>query len=408
MARIVGRLNSRKVFNAKPPRGKDRAVIPDGGNLYLQLVAGKEGHTARSWVFKYELVGVRHEMGLGPLHTVSLVEARNQARDLRQQLLAGVDPLEARQKARKALLAERARSVTFKQAAEMYLDLHLSSFKNAKHQDQWRNTLATYVYPKIGGLAVVDVDSPSILKIIQPLWATKTETASRIRGRIERILDYATTSGFRSGDNPAAKVTASLPKRNGRGHHAALPFTELPAFMAELRGRDSISARALEFTILTAARTGETIGATWDEFDLKAKTWTAPATRMKAGKEHRVPLCDRAVDILRDLDRHRGKVFALSDMAMLELLRGMRPGHTVHGFRSSFMDWAHERTAFPKAVIDKALAHTVSDKVEAAYRRGDLFAKRAKLMQQWGDYCAKPMAVSADIVPLRGKVSADA
>jgi integrase len=408
MARIVGRLIGRQVANAKPKRGKDWAVIPDGGNLYLQATRGKEGHISRSWLFKYEIAGRRHEIGLGPLHTISLGEARAKARDLRKQLVDGVDPLMERRKQRQALLAERAKTVTFKQVAEQYLDLHLDSFKNAKHRAQWRSTLETYVHPKIGHMTVADIGPADVLRVVEPIWTVKRETASRVRQRVERILDYATTRELRSGDNPAAHVAESLPKRtNGKGHHAALPYAELPAFMAELRGRDSLSARALEFTVLTAARTSETIGATgetigteWSEIDLKARIWTIPAERMKAGKEHRVPLCDRAVEILRGLERHGERLFPLSDMAMLELLRGMRPGHTVHGFRSTFMDWAHERTAFPKVVIDMALAHTIGDKVEAAYRRGDLFEKRRKLMQAWGEYCAKPAPAGATVTPI--------
>src|SRR5262245_55930133 len=354
MARIVGRLIGRQVANAKPKRGKDWAVIPDGGNLYLQCTRGKEGHISRSWLFKYEIAGKRHEIGLGPLHTIGLAEARDRARDLRKQLLEGVDPLMERRKQRQALLAERAKTVTFKQVAEQYLDLHLGSFKNAKHRAQWRSTLETYVYPKIGHITVADIGPADVLRVVEPIWTVKRETASRVRQRIERILDYATTRELRSGDNPAAHVAESLPKgANGKGHHAALPYVDIPSFMAELRGRVSLSARALEFTILTAARTGETIGAQWSEVDLKAKIWTIPAERMKTQKAHRVPLCERAVEILRGLDQRAEKVFALSNMAMAELLKGMRPDVTVHGTaRSSFMDWAHERTAFPKVVID--------------------------------------------------------
>jgi Phage integrase central domain/Arm DNA-binding domain len=217
MARIVGRLSSRQVATAKPPRGKDRAVIPDGGNLYLQLVAGKDA-TSRSWVFKYELVGQRHELGLGPLHTVSLAEARAEARELRQQLLKGTDPLIERRKQRQALLAERAKAVTFKQVAEDYLKLHLDSFKNSKHRQQWANTLRDYAYPKLGHMSVADVGPADVLRAIEPIWNVKRETASRVRQRIERILDYATTRELRSGDNPAAHVAESLPKRsNGKG-----------------------------------------------------------------------------------------------------------------------------------------------------------------------------------------------
>jgi integrase len=405
-ARIVGRLKARQVANAKPPKGKDRIDIPDGGNLLLQCTRGKEGHIRRSWTFKYELAGRRHELGLGPTHTTGLAEARDRARAMRQMLLDGLDPLIERRKRQQELIAERAKAITFREVAQAYLDLHLDSFKNAKHRYQWRATLETYVYPRIGHMTVADIGPSDVLRCIEPIWNTKRETASRVRQRIERILDYAATRQYRSGDNPAAHVTESLPKgANGRGNHlAALPYAELPAFMGELRNRDSISARALEFTILTAARTGEIIGALWPELDLKAKVWVVPASRMKAGKEHKVPLCDRAVEILRGLLHDGEKVFPLSNMAMLELLHGMSPSHTVHGFRSTFMDWAHEQTAFPKAVIDMALAHTVPDKVEAAYRRGDLIEKRRKLMESWARYCTtKSVAASDKVVALTAR-----
>jgi integrase len=254
-------------------------------------------------------------------------------------------------------------------------------------------------------MTVADIGPADVLRCVEPIWNSKRETASRVRQRIERILDYAATRQYRTGDNPAAHVTESLPKGgNGRGHLAALPYAELPAFMVELSKRDSISARALELTILTCARTGEIIGMEWSEVDLKARTWTIAAERMKAGKEHKVPLCDRAVQIMRALPHHGDKVFPLSNMAMLELLRGMSPGHTVHGFRSTFMDWAHEQTAFPKVVIDMALAHTVPDKVEAAYRRGNLIEKLRKLIEAWARYCNhKPVPASDKVVALAAR-----
>jgi integrase len=315
--------------------------------------------------------------------------------------LRNIDPLLERQRQKQALVAEQAKAVTFKNVAEAYLDLHLDSFKNAKHRAQWRSTLATYVYPKIGNITVADIGPADVLRCIEPIWNTKRETASRVRQRIERILDYATTRQHRIGDNPAAHVTESLPKtKNGKKHHKALPYAEIPQFMAELRNRDSLSALALEFTILTATRTSEVIEATWDEIDLEAKAWTIPANRMKASEEHKVPLSNRALAILGKIPRRSARIFPLSNMAMLELLKGMRPGLTVHGFRSTFMDWGHETTNFPKVVIDKALAHKVGDKVEAAYRRGDLFVKRRKLMDAWAEYCART-PISPAVVSLR-------
>jgi integrase len=407
-AHIVGRLKARQVANAKPPRGKEWAVIPDGGNLYLQATRGMEGHIRRSWLFKYELAGKRHELGLGPLHTISLAKARDKARALREQLLGGVDPLIERRKQRQELIAEQAKAVTFKDVAEAYLNFHLDSFRNPKHRQQWRNTLAQYAYPRLGHMTVAEIGPADVLHCIEPIWITKRETASRVRQRIERVLDYATAHQYRTGDNPAAHVTESLPKtKNGKGHHAALPYADLPAFMAELRARDSLSARALEFTVLCAARTNETIGgATWDEIDLKARVWSISAERMKAGKPHKVPLCERAVEILRGLDQ-RKKLFPLSNMGMAMLLKGMRPGITVHGFRSTFRDWAAERTSYPNHVVEMALAHAIGDKVEAAYRRGDLYGKRQRLMADWGRFCAsRPAVENANIVvPLRKAVS---
>jgi integrase len=373
----------------------------DGRGLYLQCTAGADGSINRSWVYRYVMNGRQRYMGLGPTADVCLAEAREKASAARKLRLEEKDPLLERQRRKQALILEQARTITFKDVAEAYLELHLNSFRNPKHRQQWRNTLASYVFPKIGNMIVADIGPADVLRCIEPIWNTKRETASRVRQRVERILDYATTRQYRTGDNPAAHVTESLPKtKNGKGHHAALPYAEIPKFMAELRGRNSLSAQALEFTILTAARTGEVIGATRDEIDLKARLWTVPASRMKAQKEHRVPLCDRAVEILQELDQRRKQLFPLSNMAMAELLKGMRPGVTVHGFRSTFMDWAHEVTGFPKVVVDKALAHTVSDKVEAAYRRGDLFTKRTKLMAAWAEFCGKT-PVSHTVIPLR-------
>jgi integrase len=387
----------RKVLSARTVQTIGDGWHHDGHGLYLQVTGNG---AARSWVYRYTMASRQHYLGLGPIHTISLARARELARQCRELRLQGIDPLLERQRQRQALIAEQAKAVTFKDVAEAYLELHLDSFKNPKHRQQWRNTLATYVHPKIGNMTVADIGPADVLRCIEPIWNTKRETASRVRQRIERILDYATTREYRRGDNPAAHVVESLPKtKNGKGHHAALPYAEIPAFMAELRERDSLSALALEFTILTAARTGEVIGAEWSE--INARVWTIPAERMKTKKEHRVPLSPGAVQILQSLDRRNKRLFPLSNMAMLELLRDMRPGLTVHGFRSTFMDWAHEQTKtnHPKVVIDMALAHKVGDKVEAAYRRGDLFVKRTKLMTAWAEYCAKaPMTTPSVIV----------
>jgi integrase len=361
-------------------------------------------------------------MGLGPFHTVSLQEARERARKARQQLFDGVDPLEARRIERARAVLEQAKAVTFEEAAIAYFDAHQAKWKNAKHRAQFLSTMREYAFPKLGKFAVADVDLGAVLGVLEPIWPTKTETASRVRGRIEAVLDWATVRKLRTGDNPArwrGHLEHVLPDRARLAkpkHHAALPYSEVSTFMAALRQRDGIAARALEFSILTAARTGEVIGARWDEIDLEAKTWLVPADRMKAGREHRVPLSDRAIEILMSIPTEKGNQFVfigpraggLSNMAMAAVLRRMnRAEITVHGFRSTFRDWAAETTAYPNDVVEMALAHTVGNKVEAAYRRGDLFEKRRKLVVEWARYCAKVPAeeIGRTAVPMRSRVS---
>ncbi len=405
MRRTVGRLSSRQVANARPQRGREAALLADGGNLYLQCTLGADGSVRRSWLFRYERDGRRREMGLGPLHTIGLSEARDKARRLRQQILDDVDPLEAKRQHRAEQRLETAKAMSFGQCVEAYLAAHEISWKNDKHRQQWRMTLTKYC-SSIAALPVKDIDTDLVLRVLTPLWATRTESATRLRGRIERVLAWAKGRDLRDGENPARwsghldEMLAAPSKVRRVKHHSALPYQEIPAFMAELRGRDSLSARALELTILCGTRTSETVGATWGEIDLKAKIWAVPAERMKAGKEHRIPLSDRAVEILSGLPRHGKRVFALSNMAMLELLRGMRPGTTVHGFRSSFRTWSSEATSFPHEVCEQALAHTISNAVERAYRRGDLFQKRAALMQAWAAYACQPSA-DGKVLPIR-------
>jgi integrase len=403
------RLTARQVMTARPEDGRRLSMLADGGNLYLQATLGKGYTVRRSWVFRYELDGRRHDLGLGSLDTINLLEAREKARLLRQQLVDGIDPFEAKRQAKKerlAKLAAEARAMTFRQCAEACMKSHQAGWKNAKHAAQWRSTLETYAYPVLGDLAVDDIATAHIVRVLEPIWKDKPETASRVRGRIEKVIGWATVRGFRSGDNPARwrghlqELFAAKSRVRPVEHHAALPYTDLPAFMADLRSRNSLSAHALEFTVLTAVRTGETIGATWDEIDFAAKTWTIPAVRMKAGKAHKVPLSDRAADILASAPREGEHIFPLSNMAMLELLRGMRPGTTVHGFRSSFRDWAAERTSYPNHVAEAALAHTIGDKVEKAYRRGDLFEKRRRLMADWATWCSRPVPAGATVTSI--------
>jgi integrase len=379
----------------------------DGGGLWLQV--SRSG--SKSWVFRFTMARKRREMGLGSLQTVSLAQARMLARECRSLLLEGKDPLEARNAAKAANALSRARLMTFDQCAAAYIDAHRSGWKNAKHASQWENTLATYATPLIGALPVAAVDTDLVVKVLAPIWGTRTETATRLRGRIESILDWATVSTYRQGENPArwrghlenllANPNKIAPVRN----HPALPWQEIKGFMAQLIEREGIAARAAEFTILTACRSGEVRGAMWAEIDLQARLWAIPAARMKAGKEHRVPLSSAALALLDAMPRLGDLVFPgrkqgaeLSDMSLTAVLRRMGRGDiTIHGFRSTFRDWCAESpdNAFPREVCEHALAHSLPDKVEAAYRRGDLLEKRILLMQAWADYCrpAMPAAI---------------
>lgn len=394
-----------KLTAAKVDKETDPGRYGDGNGLWLQVTAQK----TKSWLFRYMRDGKARQMGLGPVSLVSLAEARTRASDARRVILDGKDPIEHRKAERLAAKIEAAKGVSFQQCAERYIKAHEASWRNPKHRQQWPSTLARYVYPAIGTLPVSAVDTGLVLKVIEPLWATKPETAGRVRGRIEAVLDWATAREYRSGDNPARwrghldKLLPSKRKLRAVRHHAALPYAQIPAFMSRLRAQEFVSARALEFTILTVSRTGEVIGALWPEINFEAKVWTVPAGRTKSGKEHRVPLSDRAVELLEALPREDGNdhVFlgkrtgaGLSNMAMLEHVKPR--GITVHGFRSTFRDWAAETTAYPNHVVEMALAHVIGDKVEAAYRRGDLFEKRRRLMRDWAAHCAKaPKAAAA-------------
>jgi integrase len=345
-------------------------------------------------------------MGLGPTHTLGLADAREKARLLRLQLLDGLDPLEARDTARRAKAVAAAKAMPFRECARLYLALHESGW-GAKHAEQWHATLRDYVFPAIGDMVVADIDQAMVLKIIEPLWQTKTVTATRIRGRIEQILDYAAARGFRTGDNPARALVAALPKAaktHKVEHHSAVPWKEMPSFMAALRGVDSVAARALEFTILTASRTSEAGEASWSEIDAKARLWTVPPSRMKAGKEHRVPLSERALEILDGLPRHYDRVFgSLHNKALSRVVGRLHPGATVHGMRSAFRDWAREITNYQDAIVEAALAHVVGSKSVVAYARGDLFDRRRELMNAWAAYCEQPTVPDSSKVVAIGR-----
>jgi integrase len=394
MARAIGKLTALAVDKAKR-----RGYYGDGGGLFLQVSASG----SKSWVFRFKDAGKLREMGLGANHTIGLAEAREKARECRRLRLDGIDPIEARKIARAEARLAAATATTFKDCAERYIASHGAGWRSRTHATQWPSTFGRYVYPVFGSLPVQGVDVGLVLKVLEPIWTAKPETASRVRGRIESVLDWATARGYRQGDNPARwrghleNLLPTKSKVRRVKHHAALPYAEIGDFIAQLKPQEGVAARALEFTILTAARTGEVIGATWSEMNVADRLWTTAAERMKSGKEHRVPLSDAALAILEQMLAIRQGDFVfpggkarqpMSNMAMMMTMRRMGRGDlTVHGFRSSFRDWAAERTDFPGEVAEMALAHAVSSKVEAAYRRGDLFQKRRQLMDAWSRFC---------------------
>ena len=393
MARTIGKLKALDV-----QRASRRGYYGDGGGLYL-LVRPTGG---KSWIFRFRERGRLREMGLGPLHTISLARAREKARECREMRLDGLDPIKTRKAARERAQLEAAKAMTFKQCAEAYVAAHSAGWRSQKHEGQWVRTLETYVYPVFGGLSVHAVDVGLVMRALEPMWTAKPETASRVRGRIESVLDWALARGDRQGENPArwrGHLENLLPQKSKVRrveHHAALPYGELSEFIAELRQQEDNAARALEFAILTAARTNEVIGATWSEIDLEDRLWTLPAERMKAGREHRVPLSEPALTILAAMREVREGEFAfpggrakrpLGSMALLRVLRQMGRSHvTAHGFRSTFADWVTEQTNFPAEARELALAHRVGDAVVEAYRRGDLFQKRRQLMDAWARF----------------------
>lgn len=439
MAKRVDPLNAAKV-KALLAKGEPWRHA-DGGGLYLVVTGERRGW----WMLRYTHNGRAREMGLGAAdaegkagHT--LAQARERADAARARLRDGVDPLAEREaKAAEAARAEAARR-TFRQAAEAFVAEKQAEWGNAKHRAQWRATLATYAFPVLGDMPVATIALEDVKRVLTPIWTKKPETAVRVRGRVEAVLDFATVHGWREGPNPARwqgnLKLSGLPARAKVApvvHHPALPWQEVAAFVQQIRGMQATSARALEFLILTAARTGEVLGARWREVDMEAALWIVPAERMKAGKEHRVPLSDAALAVLREMallrdpddaagdgyifpgrarvepdEAEEGLGMPLSGMAMLALLRRMKRGDiTPHGFRSTFRDWAGETTAHPGDVVEMALAHAVSNKVEAAYRRGDMFEKRRKLMADWAEFCGRaPATVLALPVPSRPEAAA--
>jgi integrase len=403
-------LSAAEVKNANKP-----GLLNDGSGLGLQVTAAG----GKSWVFRYMIRGRARKLGLGAYPTVSLAKARELVEEHRFAASQGLDPLTIREEKRAAQAARAAKTVTFEEAAKTYIATHEGGWRNPKHRAQWPATLSTYVYPVFGSLPIDQVDTHLVLKALEPIWLEKPETASRVRGRIESVLDWGASRGLRDGLNPArlkGHLENLLQKRSRvKAHRAALGYDEMPGFMKKLRANTSLSGRALEMLILCASRTGEIIGAEWAEIDLKAKVWTIPGNRMKAGREHRVPLSKRVVEILSALpqagryifasrDRH-GNPAPLSNMAMLQALRHLTDaGITSHGFRSTFRDWAGDHTTFPREIAEAALAHIVGDGAEQAYRRLDALERRRELMEAWSRYClSEPAAKHADnIVKIGG------
>jgi integrase len=386
----------------------------DGGNLWLQVTRAKGGGANRSWTFRYVVGGRTREMGLGSCNTVTLQRARELAQWHRMQLLEHVDPIEHRRADRAAWLARNAKIMTFEQAARGYIAAKRDEWRSRQHAAEWPASLRKHIYPTLGKIEVAAIDTALVVKALQPIWSRIPESASRLRGRVEAILDWCTVSGFRQGDNPARwgghlEHLLAAPSKRRIKHLSALPWREVPAFMEKLRATDTVVARAMEFTILTAARRGEVRGALWREIEFDTATWIVPGERMKAGREHRVPLSPRALTILQDIHATAtgehvfpGRNGGLGESAFEHLLK--RLGHsdvTLHGFRSAFRDWVGESTNYPREIAEAALAHAVGNKVERSYRRGDALEKRRRLMEAWADFCAKPVPAGATVTPMR-------
>ena len=411
MARKAEELSALVVGRLKTP-----GLWAVGGvaGLYMCINDG----AARSWILRVMVGTKRRDMGLGGFPDVTLAQAREKARQARGEVDQGVDPILQRKTLKSALAAQQATEKTFKQAATAYIDAHSDSWRNPKHRGQWASTLETYVFPTMGHLLVRDVGQEHVLAALEPIWKTKTETATRVRGRIESVLSWATVRKYRTGENPArwkGHLDQLLPKPSGVSkveHHRALPIDGVGQFMANLRKRVGTAAKALEFLVLTAARSGEVRGALWSEIDMQTAVWTIPGERMKTGKEHRVPLSKSVIGILRahpqqdnnDLVFPAPRGGVLSDMTLTAVMRRMEVDAVPHGFRSTFRDWCSERTNYPRDLAEQALAHAIESKVEAAYRRGDALEKRRAMMTEWSKHCDRVAALDGQVIPLRGKV----
>jgi integrase len=399
MARKVEQLSTAKVKHAKP------GLHHDGGGLYLQVTTGKDRAINKSWLFRFKLNGRERWMGLGPLGTIGLGEARAAAAVARQRVLAGDDPIDVRD-AKRSQSASAGATMTFERCAVAYMAAHEKSWRSAVHRRQWMQSLRDYVYPPIGKTPVDQINTEAVLRVLQPIWHDKPETANRVRSRIELVLDYAKGREWRGGENPArwrGHLKQLLAKRQKveREHHEAMPYSALPGFLVRLREIEAVRARGLEFAILTAARAGEVIGATWSEIDLDHAVWTIPAGRMKGGKAHRVPLGARAIEIVEEarglgLDPFlvfpNSKGRRMDTGSLLRTAKALGANVTTHGFRATFKTWANETTSYPNDAIEISLAHAVGNKVEQAYQRGDLLERRRQLMNAWAGHCASPAA----------------
>lgn len=379
----MGNLSALKIKSLKEP-----GRYSDGEGLILDLKGPGRGH----WVVRVQYAGKRRDIGLGSLDSLGLADARAAAGEIRRQARSGIDPLAERRR-------EKVVVPTFEDAAKAVHAEHQAAWKNGKHQAQWINTLETYAFPKLGSQLVSEIEGPAIRDVLAPIWLAKPETARRVRQRIGAVLDWSYAKGYRASEAPMRSLSRGLPRQPRKdGHFAAMPFSDLPAFLLRLRQRSSVTRLALEFLILTAARSGEVRGACWSEIDQTEKIWRIPAERMKAGKEHRVPLSDAALEVLKRVSRFKSGLSdlifpgqkpkkPLSDMTLLKVLQVMEVPVTVHGFRSTFRDWCAEETQYAGEVAEAALAHTIPNKVEAAYRRTDFFEKRRLLMAEWAEYC---------------------
>jgi integrase len=410
----INRLSGADLRRSKP------GLYGDGNNLFLQVSVSKTNSKQinRSWIFRYTTSGRAIDMGLGSLNVIGLKEAREQAREYCALRLRGIDPKQYRDDQRAAAAAASMKSITFEAATHGYVAAHRDEWRSEQHAQEWPRSLAKHVFPTLGALPVASIDTPLVVKALSDVWQSAPETGARLRGRIEAILDWATVSGYRGGDNPARwnghlQYLLAAPRKRRVEHLAAMPWREVPEFTAKLRAIDGVVARAFEFLVLTVTRTGDVRGAVWNEIDLDSAVWSIPPERTKSGREHRVPLPSRCIQMLKEVRARQGQhVFpsikgGLGESALRKLLASL--GHsniTVHGFRSSFRDWAGESTNFPREVCEAALAHATGDRTERAYRRADALEKRRKLMEAWSAYLANPAPAGATVTPLRAHADA--